>query len=342
MSPFRLLLRINLARTHPLPEVKMKRIFISLLITPFLAGLALGQKDYHKVEFAGGYTLTQVDGIVGDGDMFTDDPNDPLGTTLDINTAFGNPFDTANFFPATPVQFTGKHHKARMNGFVGSVAYNFSRHFGIIGEFSGAFRSNKVQGGTTALAVVCQLPGCNATTVPPPAGSYRGLIVYPGFVSDTSQKFWTFMGGLQYKDNSTVKKWKPFARALAGVSAESVKFKDFTMGTDTFDPNGRPQRIYGTNKLTNNGFTTDFGGGLDMRLTKRLDIRLFQFDYIPVRIKEMPILAFKQAITGINIPNNLTFTNSASPGFTQYSPYDVHVRSRWQNNFRIGFGIVFH
>ncbi|MGI8555914.1 MAG: hypothetical protein ACR2LT_06115 [Pyrinomonadaceae bacterium] len=48
-----------------------------------------------------------------------------------------------------------------------------------------------------------------------------------------------------------------------------------------------------------------FGGGLDIRVSRRIDVRVIQFDYNPVRV-----------------------TNGGE--------------SAWSHNLRIGVGIVFH
>lgn len=136
---------------------------------------------------------------------------------------------------------------------------------------------------------------------------------------------------MQIKNNSTENRVKPFAHALAGISRQSVKFKEFRQ---------LDKSILGSDKFTNTGFTMQFGGGIDIRLSRRLDLRVVQFDYNPVRIKEQQIVAFKQPITNLGIPNNLALPNLSTA--TVYSNNDTRIRSRWQNNLRIGFGIVFH
>lgn len=303
------------------------------------------QSNYHKIEISGGYSVMRADGIVGDGDVFTDDVDDPLTLNQDIATAFPSPFSGLSaLFPANPLSYSGKMHYPILHGFNGSATYNFTKYIGAKFEVSGNYRSNDIQTGTLPLVVACLPPSCTAVTLQSPQISqvYRGLIVYPSFFSRVSQQNYNYLGGIQIKNNSKEKRVKPFAHVLAGVSKQTVKLKDFTDSGDSFDSNSRARRIYGTDKISNTGFTMQFGGGLDIRLSKRLDLRVIQFDYNPVRIKEQQILAFQQPITGVNIPNNLTFLNTASPDFTQYSPFDIKVRSRWQNNFRIGIGVVFH
>ncbi len=111
-----------------------------------------------------------------------------------------------------------------------------------------------------------------------------------------------FMGGVQFKNNETDgPTLKPFAHILAGVanqrlSCEGDCFIDVEGGSGDFTE-------------TQNNFTAAFGGGLDVKVHRRVDIRVFQFDYNPTWFKG----------------NDALGTES----FTQH-------------NVRIGVGIVIH
>ena len=316
----------------------MRQLTITILLIFFVVLATVAQDERYKFEVSGSYSMMFANGIVGDGDVFTDDLNEPLTNNSPTFSAI-----TPAFSLATPGSFSGKRHRARLHGFNGSAVYNFSKYVGAKIEISGNYRSNDVQTGTIPLVVPCQLPlgPCTGTTIQNP-NTYRALIVYSSATSRTDQSHYNYLGGIQIKNNSKEKRFKPFAHALAGVSRQTVKLRDFTDNGNTFERANDARKIFGTDKISNTGFTMQFGGGIDVRLSKRIDIRVIQVDYNPVKIKEQQILAVQQPITGINIPNNLTFLNTASPGFTQYSPYDIKVRDRWQNNFRIGVGIVFH
>ena len=79
---------------------------------------------------------------------------------------------------------------------------------------------------------------------------------------------YTLMGGIQIKDNTVEKKIKPFAHALAGASVSSLKIT----GTSS-----------GFNPIANTtGFSTAFGGGLDIKLSNRIKLRAIQVDYNPI------------------------------------------------------------
>ncbi|MBX7171644.1 MAG: hypothetical protein K1X72_11860 [Pyrinomonadaceae bacterium] len=319
----------------------MSKNLLIMFILLVCVSITLAQKDYHKIEVSGSYSIMLANGIVGDGDVFTNDVNDPLTSTNPTFSAI-----TPALSLTAPGTFSGKRHRSRMQGFSGSATYNFSKYIGAKFEVSGNYRSNDVATGTISLIVPCLLPigPCTAVTLQSSqiANTFRGLLVYPGALSATSQKHYNYLGGVQLKNNSTEKKFKPFAHVLAGISQQSVKLKDFTDNGNSFDAANRPRRIYRTDKISNTGLAMEFGGGIDIRLSRKIDIRVIQVDYNPVKIKEKQILAPQQPITGINFANTPTFLNTADPNFTQYSSNDIKVRSRWQNNLRFGFGIVFH
>jgi hypothetical protein len=76
----------------------------------------------------------------------------------------------------------------------------------------------------------------------------------------------TLMGGAEFKDNSTETKVKPFARVLAGFQHARADINNFS-GLDE----------------TDTGFSAAIGGGVDFRVSPRVDVRAFQFDYNPTR-----------------------------------------------------------
>jgi hypothetical protein len=70
-------------------------------------------------------------------------------------------------------------------------------------------------------------------------------------------------GGVQLKDNSKATKFKPFAHAMAG-------FANFGVDVGAFDE-------------SESGFAAILGGGLDVKVSDRIDIRAIQVDYNPTR-----------------------------------------------------------
>ena len=86
------------------------------------------------------------------------------------------------------------------------------------------------------------------------------------FTSKRDQYF--LLGGLQFKAGNG-KRMQPFAHALFGASL----FRGFTSDIRTSG------NVYTIDDATS--FAMAFGGGLDVRVNKRIDLRLIQADYTP-------------------------------------------------------------
>lgn len=109
-----------------------------------------------------------------------------------------------------------------------------------------------------------------------------------------------FLGGVQFKDNNKdAGRVKPFGHILAGVANQRVSGSVTSGGVTESD------------SLSTNNFAMVFGGGVDVRVNKRVDVRLFQFDFNPVFFKDQD---------------------------TDFGT----VQGRTQKNFRISVGIVIH
>lgn len=90
---------------------------------------------------------------------------------------------------------------------------------------------------------------------------------------------YNFLGGVQVKDNAKEGTFKPFAQALVGVArgSNTVEFNNIACIAIFPSPC--------TNFTeTDTGFAGAFGGGLDIRLNNRIDIRAAQIDYNPTRL----------------------------------------------------------
>jgi opacity protein-like surface antigen len=139
------------------------------------------------------------------------------------------------------------------HGFNVSGVYNFSRYFGINGDVSGTYNNKSYD--------------FTVPTVPPATGRVR-------FDADSS--LYNFLGGIQIKDNASEARLKPFAHILAGAGHGRVKVDNLTcdLGVDC-------SGFEGTTSET--GFAAAFGGGLDIKLNNRIDLRAIQIDYNPIR-----------------------------------------------------------
>jgi opacity protein-like surface antigen len=75
-----------------------------------------------------------------------------------------------------------------------------------------------------------------------------------------------FMGGVEFKDNARETRVKPFAHVLAGVAHARADVEGVTDFSES-----------------ETGFAAAVGGGVDFRLSDRVDLRAVQFDYNPNR-----------------------------------------------------------
>lgn len=137
---------------------------------------------------------------------------------------------------------------AALKGFDASVTKNLTRYVGIRAAFSGAYRKDDFQ-----------LP---SLTVFPPGQIIR-------FSINTS--VYTYMGGVQIKDNSRSGRFKPFAYAMAGGGTLSQNLSGQC-------PNDVAQ-FCDDYTSTSTGLSTAFGGGLDIKLNRKISIRAIQADY---------------------------------------------------------------
>lgn len=174
--------------------------------------------------------------------------------------------------------------KNTLRGFNLAVNYNFHRYWGVKADYSLHLRED------------------NFTRV---AGS--------GTVDSTVHNF---LGGIQVKNNSEDgPTFKPFGHALFGVANQK---------TDIDSP--QLPAIFGISDFSVNetSFAMAFGGGIDIKLNDRLDIRVVQADWNIIKRGDQQ--------TGIVLV--------PTPFQTVGSPFFIPGRS--QNNLRMSFGIVIH
>lgn len=251
-----------------------KNILTFFLMVPAFAlcataALAQGSRDYHRMEFAIGYSHMRAESTVG-----TEILPVPGGTvTLDPCTTQGAAFFGANF-----QKFFCD--RRGYNGFDASVTFNFHRYIGLQGNVSGHFNSETFVDGATNV--------------------------------DSRVHIYNFLAGIQLKDNRRESRaLKPFAHALFGVARVTID----TRQTNQFAP-----PPFNDFPVTDgqNSFAMKLGGGLDLRLSRRIDLRLVEFNY-------NPIFAGERQLVGGPFPQT-----------------PIVAKGRTAQNFTIGFGVVFH
>lgn len=114
---------------------------------------------------------------------------------------------------------------------------------------------------------------------------------------NTKERLYNLLGGVQIKDNSKDARVKPFAHALAGFAHQTSRFTA-PLVSDSFE-------------VKDTSFALKIGGGLDIRVSPKVDIRVIELDYNPVFLGDQTI--FGETFQG-----------------------------QTQHNFTIGAGIVIH
>jgi hypothetical protein len=143
-----------------------------------------------------------------------------------------------------------------LNGFEGSYTRNIKRYLGIRATVSGAYEHTTLHG-----------------SIPNPAGgSFE-------FQQDYNRSVYNFLGGVQFKDNASKARFKPFAFALGGVAVNRSQFKNLACASGNCPPT---IPFVGNTTFTDTGIAGSFGGGLDIKINDKIDFRAIQVDYNPI------------------------------------------------------------
>jgi outer membrane protein OmpA-like peptidoglycan-associated protein len=147
------------------------------------------------------------------------------------------------------IPYSNSNRMESMNGGSTSLAYNFNRHVGLVGDFAG-FRVDTLQ------------------------FTNLGAGFTPSRVVNAESNVFTVMFGprVSFRDHG---KFTPFLQVLGGVAhADEVTLDNCTAP------------IYACTPLPRETvFTMTAGGGLDYRLNHRLALRLFQAEYLLTRFE---------------------------------------------------------
>jgi hypothetical protein len=136
------------------------------------------------------------------------------------------------------------------NGFNTSITGNLTRYFGLKFDLAGYFKNQTFPIGTATV--------------------------------DVDSNAFSFLGGVQVKDNSTETKVKPFVHGLLGAVRARNKVAFSNDVCVAVFPSPCPQNFTDTET----GLAGAFGGGLDLRVNDRIDFRVIQFDYAPTRLAD--------------------------------------------------------
>lgn len=144
------------------------------------------------------------------------------------------------------------------NGYDISVTRNFHRFVGVKFATTGSFKTTKD--------------------------------VFQNGTDTQNNSFFTYAGGIQFKDNRKSNRVKPFAHVLIGGMRYNYKF------TSTFSSPGS------SSSESVNNFLAVVGGGVDIRVGKKISLRPIQFDYFITNGGKMDLVSkgFIRLGAGIN------------------------------------------
>lgn len=180
------------------------------------------------------------------------------------------------FFAGFSSQALDSGRYTNINGFEGSYVRRINRYVGIKGDVSGAYRRERFDLPSVVFIGNGTFPiNTTTTTTTTTTGTTTAAAAIR---SENNYSLHNFLGGVQVRDNASQARLKPFAHALAGVAHYRSKFE--TSGGVIF---GGPTRSGFSDTFEQTGFAAALGGGLDVRITDRFDIRAIQADYNPVR-----------------------------------------------------------
>ncbi len=165
-------------------------------------------------------------------------------------------YNKNEFYAGYSNQQVGGGNRTTFHGFEGSFTRNVSRYVGIRGTVSGAFDNRTLQG----------------TITNSPGNSYS-------IRQENNRSVYNILGGVQFKDNASTARFKPFAFALGGVAVNRSRFKNLACTSGNCPS---PIPLLNNNTFTDTGIAGAFGGGLDIRVNDKIDFRAIQVDYNPI------------------------------------------------------------
>lgn len=166
----------------------------------------------------------------------------------------------------TSLDLKGLADRQSANGWNTDVAFHLNKNFSIVGDISGAYKTETISTGAVVLA------GTQSATPNP--------MVIPSSVEGKVHVYNYLFGP---RVSFSTSKITPFVEALFGMNHTNLSVS-----------------VSGVSgSISSNNFGMALGGGLDYNVSKHLSIRLGKFDYMLNRVK------FDSSAAGVNISENL-------------------------------------
>jgi hypothetical protein len=288
--------------------IMFKRTCIFSLLAICFSSLAAFSGDFSRWEISGAYSFMRVTNRNPEFSMKQVNFFQPIGNLQISNYAN---YNTQN-----------------MGGIKAGVAFNLNQNFGIVGEFG--WQRN----GRTNIQTLFNAENSNAPC-------YPDLCLY-------SQRYEAGQGN-RYRQNLTLlvgprfsvnlsKRLRPFAQVLIGWDKNNIDENRSIHGLQRWSLFMGPVDYSLDASITvapqnRNIFALAFGGGLDLKVHKRLSMRLFDIEL--VRAHEPPREYLAHVIKTSRIFNGNIQSHSES---------DITIgnQDNWMNNLRFSFGAVLH
>jgi opacity protein-like surface antigen len=166
--------------------------------------------------------------------------------------------------------------RVNAHGFNGSINYNFHRYVGV------KFDLTLTTQGHNDFASPLQI---SAPPLPPIAATLK-----------TSQDVQEYLFGIQIKDNKRESQhFKPWGQVLTGIAHEKFDLEETAPTSATIFTVG------------SNDWAWKVGGGIDWRVHKNVDIRVFEFDWNPIHRSSLT-LGGRIGTAPARLQNNYIFT----------------------------------
>ncbi len=270
-----------------------KLLFAGILILA-MSGLALAQ-DFPKYELFGGYSYMRSD--------------------LGNSTSWMGSYYNSDSVPGA----------SNGHGFEASFTYNLNKWFGIKGDFSTHFTT-------------MNLDAKDSYTYSYPDNYYYGYSQTYVRKGTAEMRQYTYLFGPEFSLRK-YERFRPFAHFLVGfqtvdvhklnVTEDRLWEEQYSDGTNYYSDH-ETYNTTGTVKGTS--FAMTFGGGVDIKLSKSISLRVPQVDYI------IPTL---QNLTVDVTDKYNDYNGGDTVYYTRTDKYDMKVPTSRFHNVRVSTGLVF-
>jgi opacity protein-like surface antigen len=270
-----------------------KLLFAGILILA-MSGLALAQ-DFPKYELFGGYSYMRSD----------------LGNT----TSWMGSYYNSDSVPGV----------SNGHGFEVSFTYNLNKWFGIKGDFSTHFST-------------LDLNAAYSDVDSYPDSDYYEYTHTSNREGSAEMRQYTYLFGPEFSLRK-YEKFRPFAHFLVGFQTVDVHKLNVTEDNlwetqysdgDYYSNSHEKYNTTGTVKGTS--FAMTFGGGVDIKLSKSISLRIPQVDYIIPTLQNLTI-DVKDKYTDYNSDDTIYYTETVK--------YKMKVPTSRFHNVRVSTGLVF-